>query len=282
MGYQILTIYNFEYSDLFEFRYWDFEFCRFFSLKTILFRPCGLKSYVVRILTRIARVLFVICLPFFFFSSAIACAVNSQWLYTSGFAKQNVGATTGLDKEQLAGVAKGFISYWNSGEERINIVVERDGQFVPLFNEREIDHLVDVKALFRFDYRVMFITGLYILGVVLFRFSHRKTGGLNGLAWDGAIGSGLTLGLMLILGAVALLGANAFENFWYQFHIFSFANDLWQLDPSKDYLLMLVPEGFWYDAVRNIVFATAGMALVCGAAEAHVIYHGKRAPKNLP
>ena len=37
---------------------------------------------------------------------------------------------------------------------------------------------------------------------------------------------------------------------------------------------MLVPEGFWYDALRYIVFATAGMAMVCGgAAIAHLKFN---------
>ncbi len=234
---------------------------------------------LIKVLNRIARILFVITLPFLFFSASIAGAANSQWLYTSGFEKQNVGATTGLDNEQLAAVGKSFISYWHSAEERINIEVVRNGQSVALFNEKEIGHLVDVKKLFQFDYRVTFITGIYALAYVIFRFARRKIDGLLGLSWDVAIGSGLTLVVMIALGLVALLGPNAFENFWYQFHILSFANDLWELDPAKDYLLMLVPEGFWYDAVRDIVFATAGMAIVCGgAAIAHLIHHRERKP----
>ncbi len=233
----------------------------------------------IKILSITTRILFVIILPFLFFSASIAWAVNSQWLYTSGFEKQNVSATTGLDKEQLVGVAKGFISYWNSSEERINIVVVRYDESVPLFNEKEIDHLVDVKTLFQFDYKVMFITGIYALAYIVFRFARRKIDGLIGLSWDVAIGSGLTLVVMIALGLVALLGTNAFENFWYQFHVLSFANDLWELDPTKDYLLMLVPEGFWYAAVRDIVFVTAGLAVVCGgAAIAHLLYHRDRKP----
>jgi integral membrane protein (TIGR01906 family) len=229
---------------------------------------------LMKVLKRTARILFVIMLPFLFFSASIAWAVNSQWFYTSGFAKQNVSATTGLDKEQLANVAKGFISYWNSGEQRINIVVVRDGASVPLFNENEIDHLVDVKTLFQFDYKVMFLTGAYAVGYGIFNFYRRKKDNLRGLARDVAWGSGLTLGFMIALGAIALLGSNAFENFWWQFHTVIFTNGNWEFDPTKDYLLMLVPEGFWYDAVRDIVFATAGMAIVCGgAAIAHLVYH---------
>ena len=160
----------------------------------------------MKILTNVARWLFIACLPFLFLSTGIAGAVNSLWLYTSGFEKQGVAATTGLDKVQLANVAKGFIGYWNSGEQRIDIIVVRDGQSVPLFNEKEIDHLVDVKTLFQFDYKVMFISGAYALGYVIFSLYRRKRDNLRGLAGSVAWGSGLTLGFMLVLGLGALLG----------------------------------------------------------------------------
>lgn len=232
-----------------------------------------------RVFKRAAAILFAIMLPFLFFSASIAWAVNSQWFYTSGFTKQNVSATTGLDKEQLAQVAKGFISYWNSSEQRINIEVVRNGVTVPLFNENEIGHLIDVKTLFQFDYKAMFITGAYALGYILFSFFRRKRDNLRGLAKSVAWGSGLTLAFMVALGAVALLGANAFENFWWTFHTVIFTHGNWEFDPTKDYLVMLVPEGFWYDAVRDIVFATAGLAIVCGgAAIAHLRYHRERKP----
>ena len=228
----------------------------------------------MKAISSIARVLFILSLSFLFFSASIAWAVNSAWLYTSGFEKQNVGVTTGLDKAELEKTARGLIGYWNSGDEFISLNVTRDGQPFQLFNEKEKDHLRDVKALFRLDYKVLFVTGIYALAYVLIYLFQRKKLGLRHLAWDVAGGSGLTLILMLALGLGALVGANEFANFWYRFHVLSFANDLWLLDPTKDYLLMLVPEGFWYDAVRDIVFATAGMALVFGgAAAAHLVFN---------
>jgi integral membrane protein (TIGR01906 family) len=57
-----------------------------------------------------------------------------------------------------------------------------------------------------------------------------------------------------------------FEWFFYQFHLISFANDLWQLDPTTDYLIMLFPQGFWYDATFFCTVATAGMAVIAGVA----------------
>ena len=233
----------------------------------------------MKILTKIARWLFIICLPFLFLSAGIAWAVNNLWLYTSGFEKQNVGATTGLAQEELAKTARGFIRYWNSDDTYISLTVIKNGQPFELFNQKEKEHLKDVKTLFWLDYRVLLGTGIYTLGYLLFHLSRRKTRGLRHLAWDMAAGSGLTLILMLVLGLGALLGEDQFARFWYQFHIFSFANDLWLLDPTKDYLLMLVPEGFWYDALRYIVFATAGMAVVFGGAAAgHLLFN--RAEQN--
>ena len=228
----------------------------------------------MKILTNIARWLFIICLPFLFLSAGIAWAVNSLWLYTSGFEKQGVAVTTGLAKIELEKTARGFISYWNSGDTYISLTVIKDGQPFELFNQKEKEHLKDVKTLFWLDYMVLLGTGIYTLVYSLIHLLRRKTLGLRRLAWGVALGSGLTLILMLVLGLGALLGEDQFARFWYQFHIFSFANDLWLLDPTKDYLLMLVPEGFWYDALRYIVFATAGMAVVFGgAAAAHLKFN---------
>lgn len=236
----------------------------------------------MKILTKIAQWLFIICLPFFFLSAGIALAVNSLWLYTSGFEKQNVGATTGLDKTELEKTARGFISYWNSGDTYISLTALKEGQPFELFNQKEKEHLKDVKALFCLDYWVLSGTGIYALGYCLVHLRRRKARGLRRLAWDMAAGSGLTLALMLVLGLGALVGEDQFARFWFQFHIFSFANDLWQLDPSRDYLLMLVPEGFWFDAVRFIVFATTGMAVVFGGLASGFLFFKCQAQQSQP
>ena len=49
-----------------------------------------------------------------------------------------------------------------------------------------------------------------------------------------------------------------------QFHLLVFSNDFWQLDPARDYLIMLFPGGFWYDVTIDCALATAGLAAVIG------------------
>jgi integral membrane protein (TIGR01906 family) len=66
---------------------------------------------------------------------------------------------------------------------------------------------------------------------------------------------------MLALGLWALVD---FGQLLLQFHLLSFANEFWQLDPTHDYLIMLFPEGFFYDATLICAGITAGLAIILG------------------
>lgn len=74
-------------------------------------------------------------------------------------------------------------------------------------------------------------------------------------------GAGATVGLVALVG---LISAVAFEQLFLLFHQVSFANDFWQLDPRRDYLVMMFPEGFWLDATFFVAFLTVGGAAVLG------------------
>jgi integral membrane protein (TIGR01906 family) len=67
-------------------------------------------------------------------------------------------------------------------------------------------------------------------------------------------GGGLTLLLVLAMGLGALFD---FDWLFWQFHLISFANDFWLLDPTRDYLVMLFPQGFWYDVTLFCALAAA-------------------------
>ncbi len=205
--------------------------------------------------------LFILCLPVLLLTASIGWGLNSLWLYKYGFEKYNVSQTTGLAQPELEKAATGLISYFNSGEEYINLTVLKDGKPFVLFNQREISHLKDVKGLLWLDYRVLLGTLVYALGyagVSLLWHRGRYWRRLaKGIVW----GSGITLALMLMLGLGVLLN---FDQLFLQFHFISFTNELWQLDPTKDYLIMLFPQGFWYDATLFCVLGTVVGAVVLG------------------
>ncbi len=206
-----------------------------------------------------AKWLFILCLPVLLLTASISWAVNSLWLYQYGFDKYGVSQTTGLEPSELNKAAKGLMAYFNSGDETISLTVMKDGQSFTLFNEREVAHLRDVKGLFRLVYRVLLGTLIYALvyiGLNLFWWRDRRR-----LAWGLLGGGGLTLALVLALGLGTLLN---FEWLFRQFHLISFANELWMLDPTRDYLIMLFPQGFWYDAALLCALVTAVVAVILG------------------
>jgi integral membrane protein (TIGR01906 family) len=212
----------------------------------------------VKILGITAKWLFILCLPLLLLSASIGVAINSLSLYKYGFEKYDVGQTTGLAEEELEKAAAGLISYFNSNEEHISLTVIKDGQPFVLFNEREVTHLRDVKGLFWLDYWILLGTLIYALayaGVSLWRKDWRR------LAWGLVGGSGLTLVLILALGLGALFN---FDQLFLQFHLLSFTNELWLLDPTKDYLIMLFPRGFWYDTTLICALATVVGAVILG------------------
>lgn len=205
--------------------------------------------------------LFILCLPILLITSSLGWAVNSLWLYKYGFHKYDVSQTTGLAEAELDRAAAGLISYFNSDEEYISITVVKDGKPFVLFNQREVAHLRDVKGLIWLDYYFLLGTLIYALGYAGVSLFWQKRGYWRRLVWGMITGSGVTLALMLALGLGMLLN---FDQLFLQFHLISFTNELWQLDPTKDYLIMLFPSGFWYDAALFCALATAGLAVILG------------------
>jgi len=222
----------------------------------------------LNILRFFAKLLFILCLPVLLLTATIAGIANSQWLYHYGFEKYQVSQTTGLADTELRRAAGGLISYFNSGEEYITLQVQKDSQPFQLFNEREVAHLKDVKGLLRLDYRVLLGTFLYALGYTLLSLFRRRD--WRQLARVLVAGSSLTLGLMLLLGIGILLN---FDQLFVQFHLISFANNLWQLDPSQDYLIMLFPGGFWFDIFMFGTLTIAVEAIVLGGVGGYLLLH---------
>ncbi len=246
--------------------------------KTMLFHLNSVKSRYqclrirMKIIVIIAKWLFVLCLPLLLLTASIGGAINSSWLYKYGFGEYDVSQTTGLSQSELEKAATGLIRYFNSDEEYISLSVEKDGKPFVLFNQREVTHLKDVKGLIRLDYLVLLGTLIYALGYVAVSLFWRKD--WRQLAGGVVKGSGLTLALMTALGLGALLD---FDQLFLQFHLISFTNELWMLDPTRDYLIMLFPGGFWYDAALFCGLATVvGAVGLGGVGGGYLLFNRKR------
>ena len=59
-----------------------------------------------------------------------------------------------------------------------------------------------------------------------------------------------------VLGVAAVASVVGFDAIFYAFHVISFANDFWQLNPATDRLIQMFPRDFWFMVTLAIGFAT--------------------------
>jgi len=217
----------------------------------------------LKILGTTAKWLFILCLPILLATAGISWVANSLWLYRDGFHKYNVSQTlanSGLElaDSELEGIYAGLISYFNSDEEYISLTVVKNGEPSKLFTPEETIHFKDVKGLIWLNYWVLLGTLIYTLGYAMVSLFWRKRRYWRRLAWGVVGGSGLALALMLALGIGTLVN---FEQLFLQFHLISFTNLFWS---AKGYMLLLFPQGFFYDMATFGAGMTAGLAVILG------------------
>ena len=184
--------------------------------------------------------------------------IGSEFVYNYGFEKYDIPDTTGIAMEQLKIAGSQIRDYFDNDEELIRISILKHGTMVPnLFNNREILHMKDVKALVKLVYRLQIMSvGIVIMCVIVGFFNNESRHISRSIIWMGR-GGMLTISLTGMIGLLSLLG---FDRLFLYFHLVSFSNDLWILDPSRDYLIAMFPQGFFFDATMLI----AGLVVIQG------------------
>ena len=214
-----------------------------------------------RIARKFRTALFVMAIPIFLITSSVTWAVNDLRLWRYGFDTYGVSEATGIDNDGLMAASRQIRGYFNSTREPLHVTARVYGEETELFNDREVVHMKDVKHLIWGVYGIGAASATYLLGfLVVGTFALRRQfipGLSRGLMW----GSGLTLALVALVGIMSLVG---FESLFQFFHQVSFSNDLWMLDPNKDFLLMIFPQGFWFRSTLFVALATIGEALALG------------------
>ena len=189
--------------------------------------------------------LFIIAVPVFLVTGSITWAFNNIGLYEDGFEKYRIAWVSGISPEDLRQVALDLRSYFNSGDEPLSVRTRMFGSERDLFNEKEVLHMYDVKRLLWGVYVACAVSAALLVVLTASGFARQWRAHVPVLARRALWGGGLTVGLLVAFGLVATVG---FDALFLLFHRVSFANDFWQLDPRTDYLVLLFPQGFWFDA----------------------------------
>ncbi len=209
---------------------------------------------------------FVLLVPLLIIGTSLRGLITDRDLMLRGFRDNQVAKTSGLDDPQLQRIADAFVAYFQGPPGQIQMQVTAFGRSRPLFSDKEVTHMEDVQRLIQFFLKMQIVAAAVVVlrvgAAVAFDRASAPIG--REILWSAA----LMVGLVVLVGVLSLID---FDGLWTRFHQIAFRNDLWQLDPSKDYLIMLFPEPFWFTAtirmattvaLQTVVIAVAGVVLL--------------------
>jgi integral membrane protein (TIGR01906 family) len=207
---------------------------------------------VLEALRALLSVAFVVLVPLLLISTSLRALVTDRELILRGFQDNRVELTTGLDEPQLERIADAFVAYFQAPPGPLQMQITVRGQTRPLFNDREVQHMEDVQALIQLFLRLQLVALACVLlrAVVAVGVDRSTVPVGRELLWS----AGLVVLLVVLVGVLSFID---FTELWTRFHQVAFRNDLWQLDPSRDYLIMLFPEPFWYTATIRMAVTVA-------------------------
>ena len=201
----------------------------------------------------IGAAIFALLLPVFLILFNTSYITNSEWLYDYGWWRNDIANVSGLTTEQLNSGADQIKEYFGNDAEFLDLRVTSGGREFSLYQEREVLHMVDVKALMQAVFAITRWSGVVLLLLLALGMLVLKQDVfpllLRSLKWS-AIGTAVFL---VVFGGTAAID---FGWLFTQFHFLSFANDLWLLDPYNDYLLIMFPQQFFFEATLFIGLLT--------------------------
>ncbi len=204
----------------------------------------------------IARILLVLSIPVFLLLTNLYVFMSPTFLRYE-YGKADFPPSPGFTDEERLRVAEKAVTYLRS-DAGIEMLGDLEGEEGPLFREKELAHMVDVKVVTGRAFLAHGLLGLVIafsLGVVLVIRDTRTR-------ISASLLQGSLLTIVLLIAVVALVYFN-FNWFFTRFHLVFFEGDSWIFNPS-DTLIRLFPTRFWFDAASLWGSLTLGEAVALG------------------
>lgn len=200
----------------------------------------------------ILAALVAVSLTFLLFGTATDSVSGNEAYYHRQMIENKIPAETGKSLKELDSISDALRDYLKRGDAQV---------LTPHFNRNEVNHMVDVYALFHLMRRlcvaaaVVATTGFFALA--------KKFGVKEGLRSIGRAALAL-IATFLILGGIIAMN---FTKAWYTFHTLFFSNELWQMDPATDLMIQMLPEAFFFGMVKQIgLIIAAGLLIMASFA----------------
>lgn len=204
---------------------------------------------------RVVCILFLVCTPLLLLLSNLYLLATPTFIRYEYSKPDFPPANLYNDAERLS-LAEATLHYLRSNE-GVDYLISLRSQGQPVYNAREIRHLVDVKRVMGAAFWVHKICLLLCIVAAVFAWRQHE--------WYRALQSVFIgcLALLVTLLAIGLLTYANFDLFFTAFHRLFFEGDSW-LFAYSDTLIQLFPVPFWIDATWTLALLTMGGCFIVG------------------
>ena len=222
-------------------------------------------------LQRFAGILTAFCLMIILFFTSVEAVVY----WTPGYFEKEYTKYQVLDDlpsmtmDDLLDVTDQMMAYLIGKKAELSVITDVDGETQDFFNEQDRLHLADVRNLFLGGLKLR--NYAVILATILMIVLRAKKADFRRLV---PLGYLQALFVYLILAAILGVAMSIdFTSCFTLFHKLFFTNNLWIFDPETDYMIRMLPEGFFSDMVIRVGVIFIVLLAVPGVAA--VVYNWK-------
>lgn len=195
--------------------------------------------------------------------------------YKKEYEKYRVTDDLNMKIDNVMAVTEHMMAYLIGKEEKLSIVTDVDGEHQDFFNEQDRLHMADVRNLFLGGLKLR--NYAVILAIILMIVLRAKKADFRRLVPQGYLQA---LFVYLILAAILGVAMSIdFTSCFTLFHKLFFTNNLWIFDPETDYMIRMLPEGFFSDMVIRVGVIFIVLLAVPGVTA--VVYSWKRKKKEI-
>jgi len=204
----------------------------------------SLRGFLAALVVGVATALVIVAL-------AIIPFLTPVWV---GFAQERAEATawTGWTRAELGLVTDGVLADLIVGPPAFDVALEGE----PVLNERERQHMADVRGVFATFFLVALAAGLVLGGA--FMLNGRRPA--RARLWRRLSRSGVIITVVTIVGGV--LALVFFDAAFALFHRLFFAEGSWTFDAGTERLVQLFPYQFWVESTIVVGVVVVALSLL--------------------
>lgn len=200
-----------------------------------------------RTLAILAMMLFIFVLLITSFEVAIYGDKNYRF-YQKEYEKYDVLKDLDMEMKDVMKVTSYMMDYLRGREKELSIETEVEGVKQDFFNEQDRLHMADVRNLFLkglFFRNIAAALSVFLLLLLVLKKIKLKE------VLPRAFGFSF-LTIAIIAGIIGSLFYSDFNKYFTIFHKLFFTNNLWIFDYETDYMIRMLPEGFFNDFLGRI------------------------------